>query len=156
MGVSCLIFYCWFSLINFLKVVEEQWTVGREILHLSLVLLIMGLANFLIRDLIYDNPDNWSVFYLFEEVRNTFLVGILLVLILVPLNFARIYGRNSGRAESFQTPSEEINPPTIDRMLIRTQLKSDDFYLQPQQFLFAKAEGNYVEIHVVEEGQASS
>ncbi len=146
--VSCLVFYTCFTLINLLKVEEEKWTSGKEILSLSLVLLVMGLGNFLIRDLLYDNPNNWSFLYLLEEIKNTFLVGLLIVFILVPLNFARIYGRNFRKAESFQAPDPNIIYQRAEQVLIETQLKSDDFSLQLENFLFAKAEGNYVEIHL--------
>ena len=153
-AVSCLVFYSCFKLVNLFKIEEEKWTVGKEILGLGLVLLFMGLANFFLRDLLYNNPNNWSFHYLLEEVRNTFLVGILIVFILVPLNFARIYGRNLRKAESFQTPAVEVDSPAVGEVLIQTQLRSDDFYLQLQDFLFAKAEGNYVEFHVVQNGEA--
>ena len=52
-----------------------SWTIGKEFFHLSMILFIIGLTDFLIRDLIYTNPDNWSLRYLWEEIRNTFLVG---------------------------------------------------------------------------------
>ncbi|MDX1753504.1 MAG: LytTR family DNA-binding domain-containing protein [Salinimicrobium sediminis] len=150
-AVSSLVLYGCYSLVNLLKIEEEKWTLGKEIAGLALVLLFMGIANFLIRDLFYDNHHNWSFRYLLEEVRNTFLVGILLVLLLVPLNFARIYSRNSGKAASFETPAKENNIPPRGGVEICTQVKSDDFSLQVEDFLFARAEGNYVEFYLTGE-----
>lgn len=152
-AVSCLVFYGCFTLVNLLEIEEEKWTVGKEILGLSLVLLIMGMANFLIRDLLYNNPNNWSFPYLMEEVRNTFLVGVLIVFILVPLNFAWIYSRHFHKAESLQIPPVEANTSGADQILIQTRLKADDFRLQLEKFLFAKAEGNYVEFHLATEAE---
>lgn len=146
--VSCLVFFICFTAINLYQVGEERWTVGKEILSLIFVLLIMGLGNFFIRDLLYNNSNNWSLHYLLEEVRNTFLVGILLTMILIPLNFARIYHRNTRKAESFAGSSMAVTFPAVDQILITTQLKSDDFYLSFNDFLYAKSEGNYVEFYL--------
>ncbi len=152
-AVSCLIFYACFTGFNMLKSQEDRWTVGKEVLSLALIFFLMGLANFFMRDLFYDNPYNWSVNYLLEEVRNTFLIGILLVMIIVPLNFARMYHRNARKAEAFHPASEESNRSSANQVLIETQVKADDFSLELESFLFAKAEGNYVEFHLQSSGQ---
>lgn len=151
-AISCLVFISCFTLVNLFKPEEEKWTVGKEILSLFLVLFLMGVSNFLIRDLIYNNPNNWSLNYLMEEVRNTVLVGSLIISILVPLNFARIYSRNSRKAETFHPAANEEMLPLVTEVLIQTQVKADDFILEPEKFLFAKAEGNYLEIHLTLNG----
>lgn len=152
-AVSCLIFFSCFTLVNLFKPEEEKWTIAKEILSLSLVLLLMGMVNFLIRDLLYNNPNNWSFFYLLEEIRNTFLTGALIVFILVPLNFALIYSRNARKAEILFSASREEHAILKTEVRIETQLRSEDFILEPEQFLFAKAEGNYVEIYLAMEGE---
>ena len=68
---------------------EEKWNIAKEALLVTLFFLCIGVIQFLIRDLIYDNENNWSLQYLFEEIRNTFLVGSLFVVILIPINFNR-------------------------------------------------------------------
>lgn len=151
-AVSSLVFYCCFSLFNLLKIEEEKWTLAREMISLGLVLFLMGLANFGLRHLIYDNPNNWALAYLLEEIRNTFLAGLLIIFILVPLNFTRVSGRNRRQAETFQNlPIDQTSPPESP-VIIETQLKSDDFSLLLADFLFAKAEGNYVEFYLEQNG----
>lgn len=151
-AVSSGVFYGCYTLINFLKIDEQKWTITREAGGLIFTFLLIGLANFLLRDIVYDNPNNWSLQYLYEEIRNTFLVGIMMILILVPLNFARIYSRNSRKAELHQAASEK-NSPTFSQVFIETQLKADDFILDLESFLFAKAEGNYLEFHFTSESE---
>lgn len=153
-AISSLVFFSCFTLINTFKLEEEKWTVGKEISGLILVLILMGIANFLIRDILYGNPNNWSFFYLLEEVRNTLLVGALIISILVPLNFARVYSRNSRKAETLHPVS--INKECFsqgDQIFIETQLKADNFNFHSEEFLFARAEGNYVEFHLVLDGK---
>lgn len=151
-AVSCFVFYSSFSIANLLKIEEEKWTVGKEILSLSIVLILMGIANFLIRDLLYNNPNNWSTSYLFEEIRNTFLVGLIIISILVPMNFARMYNRNSQKAELIQSALSVPKKNDVSEIAVETHLKSDDFLLKLEDFIFAKAEGNYLEFHLITEG----
>lgn len=82
--------YIYFSLMNRNIKDDITWTLGKEIFNLSIILLIIGITDFLIRDLIYTNPDNWSFRYFWEEIRNTFLVGFLLLIIVLPLNLERL------------------------------------------------------------------
>ena len=146
-AVSSVVFYGSFSIINLRKVEEENWKVWKEIVSLGIVFLIMGVVNFLLRNPLYDNPQNWSFYYLVEEIRNTFLVGILIVLILVPINFVRVHQRNVKKASTLKSSSSENFVKAKNELLITTQLKSDDFILELENFQFAKAEGNYVEFH---------
>lgn len=152
-GVAFIVFYVFFTVFNFLKPQEEKWTVGKEILSLAGILLIIGLINFLLRDVFYENPYNQSFSYLLEEVRNAFLIGMLLVLIIVPLNFARMYHRNARKAEKFHPePKIHVSSSPV-HVLIETRLKSDDFRLYPHTLVFAQAEGNYVEFHLYIDGK---
>lgn len=138
------------------KVDEDRWTVGKEIGLIGFMLLMIGVCQFLIRDLIYDNPDNWSLRYLFEEIRNTFLVGILFVIILVPLNYLRLLKAHLITAQSINAQFLQVQTPGISTLIsIITQQKSDDFELDIARFLYAKADGNYLEVFLEKEGAAS-
>ena len=122
--------------------VTAFWNVGKEIVFLTALILAIGVGQFLIRDLIYDNPNNWSLGYLLEEVRNSFLVGILFISILLPINFNRLIYQNQKKAAALhhdQKPKNSARP--VD---IKTQVKQDDFTLNPSELIYARAEGNYV------------
>lgn len=138
------------------KVDEDSWTVGKEIGLIGLMLLMIGVCQFLARDLIYDNPDNWSLRYLLEEIRNTFLVGILFVIILVPLNYLRLLKAHLITARSINAQSLPVKIPESTTLIsIITQQKSDDFELDITRFLYAKADGNYLEVFLENEVTAS-
>ncbi len=143
--VPSFLFLLFFVLSGFLpSSTTDKWSVGKEVFFLGMFLFLIGVGQFLIRDIIYDNPNNWSWQYFFEEIRNTFLVGILFVVILVPLNFSWLNYKNQKKANSLilqPTDSEKEAP-----IFIKTHLKSDDFFLETQKFIFAKAERNYVEL----------
>jgi hypothetical protein len=133
--------------LNNLRVNEDKWTVGKEITLIAGVLLMIGISQFLVRDLIYNNPDNWSMRYFLEEVRNTFMVGVLFAVILVPMNYLRLMKAHLKTAKSLNSQQQPDFSIQREKLLpIVTQQKSDDFDLNPDEFLFAKSEGNYLEI----------
>jgi len=134
----------------FLKVAnaEENWIIRKEIFFVFIFMLAVGFVQFLIRDIIYDNADNWSLRYLFEEIRNTFLVGILFVTILVPLNFNRLYSKNTNNANVLNDSYNLIKQIENPKIIVNTKIESENFQLDISSFLFAKADGNYVELYL--------
>lgn len=124
----------------------ENWTLGKEFLHLAIVLFLIGIASFLIRDFIYTNPDNWSFRYLWEEIRNTFLVGILLLLIILPLNLQRLINKRSNDLKKLPI-NQQYSNITDEVVQITTPIKEENFELNIRTFLYAKVDGNYLEIY---------
>lgn len=138
----------WFGIWN-RWVNEEKWTTGKEMLLIVGYLLLVGICQFLVRDIIYDNPLNWTMRYLYEEIRNTFLVGTLFVCILIPLNFWRLQRNHRNQADHFHSLSAGIQEnANSNPIFIETRQKSDDFMIDPANILVAKAEGNYLEIYI--------
>lgn len=128
---------------------DEHWTIGKDIIFLSVYLLLIGIGQFLIRDIIYDNPNNWSWGYLREEVSNTFLVGMLLVGLIVSANFNRLNARYIKEANLLEHSRRVFKTShNVGIVPIETQVKMDRFDLEIDQFLFAKAEGNYLILYM--------
>ena len=123
----------------------ENWTLGKEFLHLAVILLLIGFVSFLIRDFIYTNPDNWSFRYLWEEIRNTFLVGILLLIIILPLNLHRLIIKHSNDLKKLSVTQQYINDVNTTVKIV-TPIKEENFDLNIQTFLYAKVDSNYLEI----------
>ncbi|MBS7566848.1 LytTR family transcriptional regulator [Mucilaginibacter sp. Bleaf8] len=127
----------------------KSWTLLREYAHLTIVFFLTGIASFLLRSFIYNNPDNWSWHYLAEEILNCYLAGILFYFILL---FAGAYFRSTKSPDVTQailTDSElhlENLASTNTEVFIKTQVQQDDFSFNPAHLLFAKAEGNYIEV----------
>ena len=150
---AALVVFLFFGPVS-IKVNEDKWTVKKEMILATFLFVSIGIFQFLIRDLIYDNPYNWSWRYLIEEIRNTCLVGVLFFSILVPVNYIRLKSQHTDIASQFNTnPHPEKIANKVQTVAIQTRQKSDDFSLDPNGFLFAKAEGNYLEILVSQNGQ---
>jgi DNA-binding LytR/AlgR family response regulator len=139
------------SLLNSRKFVDEKWKIKYEIYFIILFLFLVGIGQFLIRDVIYDNPNNWSIKYLFEEIRNTFLVGSLFISILIPLNFARLNAKHIKNAHLLNQSHDIIKLSPNSIIEIPTNLKTETITLDVNKFVFAKAEGNYVELFILKD-----
>ena len=138
------IVFCYFYLLDFTVTDDSRWTLGKEILHLFIVLILIGIGSFLVRDIIYNNPNNWSWQYFSEEVRNSFLVGALLLLIVLPLNLERLIKKHQKTLKSLQLKK----PNTVNKTeTIQISLGQETFKLDINEFLFAKVESNYTEIY---------
>ncbi|UXP31830.1 LytTR family transcriptional regulator [Reichenbachiella agarivorans] len=142
-----VILLVWYVLSLLISDLEDRWTVGKEILFLCLLFFMVGVVQFLIRDLIYDNPNNWSWHYLIEEVRNTFLVGSLFTLILIPLNYNRLNRQHQLKAEQLPVEREESIVVKQNSVFIQTQVRADEFTMSVDELVYARAERNYVEIY---------
>jgi hypothetical protein len=122
----------------------SYWTLGKEFLHLALVLFLIGLASFFLRDFIYTNPDNWSFRYFWEEIWNTFLVGSLILVVILPLNLERLLNSHFNFLNQIATKSSITKKS--NSIHINTPISGEQFEINMGTFLFAKVESNYIEI----------
>jgi cell shape-determining protein MreD len=146
--IPAILYWFCFSRLQKIPGLDERWNIRREILVVVSLLILIGIVQFLIRDLIYNNPNNWSWRYFYEEIRNALLVGTLFSCIFVPANFNRLYRQNRSHAEALP----EVKPLQVvyehKLIPIQTQVKNDDFLLDAATLLFVRAEKNYVEIYL--------
>lgn len=144
-----LILFFYFGALNYFRKSKTQnkWTLLKEYYHILILFLLIGSASFLMRDLIYYNPDNWSGRYFFEEIRNCFVAGIFFYLFLRLSNFYFESKKGSQFFIQF-TPLPAASEITNSKshIPIITQVKQDDFCLTADHLLFAKADGNYIEL----------
>jgi len=152
-----LIIYCYFITLNYLRrrnLQFKSWTLLREYGHIGVVLLLIGIAGFLMRDLIYLNPDNWSLHYLWEEIRNSFVAGSLFYFFLRLTDFYFQSQKGAPFVLQFIPLNSEQEKADIQPLLfVKTQVKQDDFSLHLSDLLFVKAEGNYIEVTTLTNGQ---
>ncbi len=135
-----------------------DWTLKKEFLNVAILFLIIGLSSFLLRDLIYTNPDNVSWRYLWIEIRNAYLAGIVLCIYLIS---ARVYFKaNVNEITDHQSIQHDVGLIKEDlrhsAIFIKAHVRIDDFYFKVDDLLFAKADGNYVMMYVFRDGLLKS
>lgn len=144
-----LILYIYFRALNYFRKEKDEfhWTILKEYVHIGIVLILMGFVSFLMRDILYHNPDNWSWRYFFEEIRNCLVAGIFFYFFLRLLSSYIESKKGSPSVLQFipitEHEEKEILEPQIS---ISTQVKQDDFLLDIGDLLFVKADGNYIEL----------
>ncbi len=152
--IPSLLFLFIFSLIQQIKSIDEKWNVKEEIWVILMYLILVGVFNFLVRDFIYTNPDNWSIYHFWAELKNTLLAGILFIFIFIPFNFKRLHDRYREKSAKLITLQPLLKSTEIEKVIpIKTQLIADDFELEINKFLLAKAEKNYLEIYIEHENK---
>jgi LytTr DNA-binding domain len=155
-----LIFCTYFSTLNYFRkksAAAGAWSIFQEYSHVATILLLTGIASFLMRDLIYYNPYNWSFRYLWEEIRNCYLAGSLVYILLTFANFYFKSKNNSAHTLLFPIACDTNNiAETVVEIAIKTQVKQDDFSFRAGNLLFAKAEGNYIELTLCSNGSVTT
>lgn len=151
-----LIVYLYFSLLNYNrdKKHTDNWSLRKELFHLTMILLMIGVGSYLLRGIIYTSPENLSAAHLLEEIKNVFLAGALIFSYLI---FARFYfkpnAKTNTQAEMPTMPGEVVFVRLADvPVFIKAHVKIDDFYLNPDDLLFVKAEGNYSMLTYINNG----
>ncbi len=138
--------YLYFHFMHNIIKENINWSLGKEIFNLSIILLIIGIIGFLIRDLIYDNPKNWSFRYFKEEIRNTFLIGFLLLIIVLPLNLERLVYKYTSSLKKL-IPKTSYKESKGILISIKKTTSNEKLEFNVKDFLFAKVESNYTEIY---------
>ena len=147
-----LIALLYFSIYNRFLKNDSRWSIGKEAKHLSILLVLFGLGSFLIRDLIYDKPDNWELRYLIEELSNTLGVGILLLLIVLPVNLKRLQHKYHIGEKAFPLPLLQSTDQN-NCIEIISSISSENFELDISKLLYVKVDGNYLDLFIkYEEG----
>ncbi len=149
-----LILLCISFIFKLYPKMTDDWNIKNECVLIFFLVLFTGITQFLIRDIIYDNPLNWSWEYFKEEILNTFIAGVFLAPIIISINANRrqsINQLNANRISSTLTDVKERQNHTI--VTIETEVKSEKFSFDSSHFIYAKAEGNYAEIFLKKEDQ---
>ncbi|TCN52552.1 LytTR family transcriptional regulator [Flavobacterium circumlabens] len=145
-----LLFVVYFSIVNYFRKGKDQshnWNLLKEYLNIGGFLILSGLVSFLMRDLIYNNSGNWSLRYLYEEIRNCCIAGIFFYFFLRVVSFYFQSQKGAPFVLQFQPLQTEHDKKEIPAILfINTQVKQDDFSLNIDDLLFVKADGNYIEL----------
>lgn len=142
--------YFIYGLILSKLVSRDDWKLYKEFTFLGYLLISIGVGSFLIRDLIYDNPGNWEIRYLIEEVRNTLLTGSLIFFFMTYVNFRVLKSQHQADASRISTTKSKRSKELVQ---LETPLNSEQISFEIDELVLAKAEGNYVRFYIKVEGQ---
>ncbi len=148
--VSFFVIFISSILFLFFRRSADGWTIKKEFGFIFITLVLIGIGQFLIRDIIYNNPNNWSWGYFFEEIKNTVLVGTFFLAIVIPIIHYRFLKQNQKKLKQFKPFKTLPITSSEGNVLIQTLVKTDDFNLDPAQLLYALSDGNYTEVNFLQ------
>ena len=127
---------------------KNSWTYSKEFLLMLLAVTAVGVGNFLIRDLIYENAYNdWVVRYLFEEVKNAFLIGAIVYPFFLWINGTRLKSKYQKKGERLSSGLGKNTAPGKGVVDFHNSTGGLELSLPEDQLLFVQAEGNYIEVY---------
>jgi len=115
---------------------DNKWNIIKEFLLILSLLLVIGLVLFVSRDLFYHNTQNWSLKYYLEETRNSMLAGFLIFAIYYPFRHIRL----------LKEVKKTDRGPVITRISINSTVKGEHFLIDPDNIIYVKSDGNYIEV----------
>ncbi|MEL6866435.1 MAG: LytTR family DNA-binding domain-containing protein [Bacteroidota bacterium] len=129
---------------------ERKWTVFHQILFYLLISFVIATFNGLYINYINSLDFSWENYWFI--ITRTVMVGAIPITLYVLLSFNWKYSRMLQKADelnqNIKTKIAQAPPPV---QIIQTNLKNETFSLTEQDFLFAKADGNYIEIHQLQQ-----
>ncbi len=135
---------------------EDNWKVYKTIVSVSIVFLLIGLGSFLLRELVYNNPDNFSWHYFVSETVNTFLAGTVVIAAFTLVDFYRLLQHNKKAALGVEQQIEEHKATTTDNNPpVGIVVENETYQLDLSEFFFARATGNYAEFYFNRNGTIS-
>jgi hypothetical protein len=140
---------------------DSGWTIGKEILMMTVLLLLVSIGNGILGYYIELCPPGqeksiWVSIY--SDIIRTYSVGIFPVSILTAISYSVFLKRNLANAiannKQFEARIENETPaePEPDPIItIISQANNNDFSFRLNDLLFVMADGNYVEFHLESE-----
>ena len=141
----------------------DNWTVLSELVAFSALLLLVGLANHAIHPQLYALPNGYGLHQLLATVRNTFIVGFLILAVLTAINFIYLLRNQEEKAELLKLilkvntgEAESKVAQTKSEPILTINGQHDQLILSPKLLSFIQADGNYVDVYTLDGKVVSS
>lgn len=124
---------------------ERTWTIYSQTLFYLVQLLIIATANGLYVNTLDDLSFDWYNYLMM--IIKTIAVGIFPITLYVLLTYTWTYRKIANRSKVINDnlATQASTPP--QQYSIQTYIKNEYFLINTDTFLFAKASGNYIEVH---------
>lgn len=127
---------------------EKNWTVGKNLSFIFLILFTIGLGNFIYSEFFFSfNNSSFKMLLLFQFF--TLVVGAFPSIILVIINQNRSLKRNLAAVKelsSFIETDKKDQKKKSELIKIQSESGNDDVNIIDTELLFIEAQGNYVSI----------
>jgi hypothetical protein len=137
---------------------EKNWTVGKEILHLLMIVSVIGLGNYFYSGFYFNVANNW-LFGIISFQAFTLLIGLFPITAWTLLSYNRYLKINLKEAglvnASIVEGSKHEHQHFAGKALKLTSTNQGDEPVEVMidDFLFVRSDGNYLDVYFLEEGK---
>jgi hypothetical protein len=128
---------------------EARWTVGQEIFWILFLLLVVGVLNFVL--MLYVSSETclqkttlWGLF--FKSIGNTMVIGAIPTVFIVMWNQLRLMKKHIGGISQVEQTIKDTSKTTNKTITLIGENKNETLEIPLEDFFFAQADGNYVEV----------
>ena len=129
---------------------DEHWKVKHQIIFYLIILFVIATFNGIYTNYINSLPFSWSNYWWI--ISRTFVLGGIPIAFLTLLDYQRKTKFNSHQASNILSSKNEFlknSNETIHQ--IATDLKNETISFNENEFNYAIAEGNYIDVHFLVE-----
>jgi len=131
---------------------SDDWTIGKEILSVFIVLFVLGIAIYLFGFIIESSAPRWNIPTFLNSFVAALLTGIIPLAFFSSVNYRYLFPERINHNEG-HIPATGLEPQTPEDLIqINSQLKKEELSFYPSQLLYAESDGNYVVFYLTMNG----
>lgn len=145
-GLVVVLFYHFIPLLGLEIMRDKHWTVWKELLYFLCMIVFLAVFNNLYSSYLRGTPFTWSD--LLGMVSSTFMIAVVPGFFMVLLDYNHKLKKYVEEVQGFnfkQLEQKRIHN-AVDVVQIPTDNLNDQIPMNPADFLFAEAEGNYLNV----------
>jgi hypothetical protein len=123
---------------------SKDWTILKELLSVFIVLLLLGIAVYLLGFVIESPAHRWKILTFLNSLKGAFLIGIIPLTFFTAINYRFLFLQSVKYDEENNAMTTSENQPYENLIQISSQLKKEELSFYPSQFIYAESDGNYV------------
>jgi hypothetical protein len=131
---------------------SNDWTVFKELLSVIIVLLVLGIAIYLLGFIMETSAPRWNISTFLNSLTGAFLTGIIPFTFFSAINYRYLFWKTVMYNDESNSTTGSENPPHENLIQINSQLKKEELSFYPSQFLYAESDGNYVVFYLTMNG----
>ncbi len=131
---------------------DTNWTVLKEIGHLSFIVFTIGMVNFFYaasNQTSLEKSEVYSFNNFILSISITFLIGVLPIITVVLYNQTRLLKKYKAESEKINKLKQSNSLLTQD-IILKGEGKNEELKFTDHSILFIKSESNYCEIYLKE------
>lgn len=125
----------------------DTWTVSKELLSITLILITIGLSVFFSGFILEDSGSRWNFSTFIDSFSRSVAVGIIPVFFPSLLNIRYAFTPEIFR-EYDTNKQSGIKDEYGQLIQIQSKAKKEELSFYPEEFIYAESEGNYVVFHL--------